>query len=708
MRPVRRRPLTSLRSASLMSVILRKRQPVRRRAAESGRSRLSWITGSTGVRRAARLVLVLPLTAMFLLAPAVPAAAVPNPFDICSDPPAPQPEVAGTGLDALIRPPGENPAAQGADNATLYERYGMAGQRWHTTELGCSDMLAKVGNQGANLVFDIAKAIDRTTISLYQAAYSQSLLDDLAGQVSVVVQNLRDALYLPYLTPFVLVGVMWAAWHGLVRRRATMTIEGTVWMIIAVTCALWFLNRPAQLMDAGNTIVTSMSNASVAAVGQATAGSGSTCVSPPDGEGGGALDVRERDATVRQAANTLWSTLVCRPWLAGEFGTGQASSELVEDNGYLLLNAQAFGVYEADRLPANSDQLNSGPVQQKQAQYQQVRDTIKEQYGSVYPLFQGKQWGTRLGIAMAALLAAVFAGLLVLVVAIALIVLKVAFLMLMMVGPLFLLAGIHPGAGRLIALRWFELLLSTLAKQVVVAVVLALLLMGYSIILAPDSPLPWGIQILLVALLGLVAFIYRKPFRHLFASVGVAGAYTRDRAVPTGDPRTAPDGDPVPGGTRRGPAGVSRRRRLGEALSGAGTSFAARHGQYSDGARRRLRARADPAYGGPADAVEAAAPDGDGDQAGGPADGRDGGGLSWASPTGSTAPRGTGRPGSARPGSARPGRRPGGSGSSKGGSGTSTPRRDAPSLSPPGRRAEAAPPLPFWLRPGGRDDGGGR
>ncbi|MQA85355.1 MAG: hypothetical protein GEV03_12195 [Streptosporangiales bacterium] len=633
-----------------------------------------------GARRIAR-ALVLPLAALFLLAPAAPAMAVSNPFDICSDPEAPEPEVAGTGLDTLIRPPGENPAVRGPNGATLYEQYGMAGQRWHTTELGCADMLAKVGNQGANLVFDIAKAIDRTTITLYQAAYSESLLDDLAAQVSTVVQNLRDFLYLPYLTPLILVAAMWAAWHGLVRRRATMTFEGTIWMIIAVVCALWFLNRPQQLMEAGNTVVTGMSNAAVTAVGQATPSPSSTCVAPGGGNGNG-VNVSGQNATVRQASNTLWSTLVCRPWLAGEFGLDQSSSKLVEDNGAKLLSAQAFAVHEARNLPASSDRLASGPVQTKQEQYAQVRTDIKENYGAVYPLFQGKQWGTRVGIALAALLAAVFAGLLVLVVAITLIVLKVAFLMLMMVGPLFLLAGVHPGIGRVIALRWFEMLLGTLLKQVIVAVVLAVLLLGYSVVLAPDSPLPWGIQILLIALLALVAFIYRKPFQHLFASVGMAGAYTGERTVQTDERErtTVEDGTAV---TRRAPPqrvhGVgARRRRLGEAMAGSGTGLGARLNQrWSDSARGRAAAAAGDL------GADTVSEDGGGPARGAPAakagqretSSRSPGGLSWTSSGGS-----------------RPAAAP-------------TPRREPPPLRPQARRPESAP-LPFWLQPRERRDDG--
>ena len=76
-------------------------------------------------------------------------------------------------------------------------------------------------------------------------------------------------------------------------------------------------------------------------------------------------------------------------------------------------------------------------------------------------------------ISFAAMFAALVAGLLILLIALTLIVLKLGFLLLLVAGPFFLIIGIHPGFGRVIAIRWFEMLVGVLMKQVAIAIVLS-------------------------------------------------------------------------------------------------------------------------------------------------------------------------------------------------------------------------------------------
>src|SRR5699024_3142744 len=91
---------------------------------------------------------------------------------------------------------------------------------------------------------------------------------------------------------------------------------------------------------------------------------------------------------------------------------------------------------------------------------------VETSYPSVYPLFSGEDQGSRLGVATLALFASVFAGGLVLAGSVALIVLKIAFLLLFLLAPIFLLIGIHPGYGRTVLLRWVEMMIGFLLKQI--------------------------------------------------------------------------------------------------------------------------------------------------------------------------------------------------------------------------------------------------
>ena len=231
---------------------------------------------------------------------------------------------------------------------------------------------------------------------------------------------------------------------------------------------------------------------------------------------------------VDQNANELWTVLVCKPWLDGEFGTTVyttakgAKPTVVNQYGRQLLWSQAI---------ATNENPTASLIQAKQDAYAGIAQSIKQNDPDVYSLFQGNQYPTRLEIAFASLFAALVAGVLVLLIAITLIILKLGFLLLLVAGPFFLIVGTHPGFGRVVALRWVEMLVGVLLKQAAVALVLSILLYAYSLIMGTsDAVLPWALKILMIALVTVAVFIYRKPFVHLFSAVGYGMVGSRDRA----------------------------------------------------------------------------------------------------------------------------------------------------------------------------------
>ena len=223
--------------------------------------------------------------------------------------------------------------------------------------------------------------------------------------------------------------------------------------------------------------------------------------------------------------------LVCKPWLDGELGTTQyatpgtaaAKTNVVNLYGRQLLWAQAVA---SNEQPVTTTLLNA-----KEATYSGIAQQLQQTNPSVYSLFQGDQWTTRLEIGFEALFAAVAAGLLILLIALTLIMLKLGFLLLLVAGPFFLIVGIHPGFGRVVAVRWFEMLVGVLLKQVAVALTLSVLLYCYTLIMSTtDQALPWALKIMMIALVTVTVFIYRKPFQHLFSSVGYGMLGAEERA----------------------------------------------------------------------------------------------------------------------------------------------------------------------------------
>ena len=443
--------------------------------------------------------------------------------NIC-EPSLPQPEQATGGIDAMIEPP-----AASAGGKTLYDNYGIAGQFWAAHGLQCSDMTSLIGNNVAGMVFDAAKSLDRVTITVYQSAAGNNILTWLQNAVDRLISALGNAIYFPYLAPVVILGAIWLAWQGLIRKRATRTIEGTLWMVVACVAAIALIGKPADFTGIGTTVSNGTTQVLNTAFSKLPTPAGSNCLPVQAGDPQSVTSnfaFTSGNGLVDQNANELWSVLVCKPWLWGELGTTTYTTSgpgtVVNTYGRQLLWSQAIAANETS---------TAALVQAKQDTYTGIATSLQQNNPAVYSLFQGNQWTTRLEIAFASMFAALVAGLLILLIALTLIVLKLGFLLLLVAGPFFLIIGIHPGFGRVIAIRWFEMLVGVLMKQVAIAIVLSVLLYCYSLIMGTsDLVLPWALKILMITLVTVAVFIYRKPFSHLFSAVGYGTLGSTERA----------------------------------------------------------------------------------------------------------------------------------------------------------------------------------
>ena len=392
-------------------------------------------------------------------------------------------------------------------------------------------MTSLIGNNVAGMIFDAAKSIDRVTITVYQSAAGNNILTWLQDAVDKLISALGNAIYFPYLAPVVILGAIWLAWQGLIRKRATRTIEGTLWMVVACVAAIALIGRPAAFTGVGTTVSNGVTGVLNTAFSKLPAPAASNCLPVQQGDPqsvSGNFAFTSGNALVDENANELWSVLVCKPWLYGELGsTAYATSPggqqtVVNKYGRQLLWSQAIAANETP---------STALVNAKQATYTGIANAMQQQDPAVYPLFQGNQWTTRMEISFAAMFAALVAGLLILLIALTLIVLKLGFLLLLVAGPFFLIVGTHPGFGRVIAIRWFEMLVGVLMKSAAVAIVLSVLLYCYSLIMGTaDTVLPWALKILMIALVTVAVFIYRKPFSHLFSAVGYGTLGSTERA----------------------------------------------------------------------------------------------------------------------------------------------------------------------------------
>jgi hypothetical protein len=441
---------------------------------------------------------------------------------LCPGQPAPLPESAGSGSDGLLVPPQSQSAIEGSPDglppdASMYGQYGTAGTQWHMITESCVDGISN-GAQAtlANTAWDLSKTINQSTITVYQAATSDGLLSSFNELVENVVVTLREGIWRPLIPTVVILGALWLGWFGLIRKRMTLTIESTIWMVGATALGMWILINPAQVMGLSSGLVNSGSQLVTSTVGQIPYGGGSgSCpagAEPPER----AAWESEADFQVRRNADMLWSSLVCQPWVAGQFGNGDIAESAAYVHATDLMAAQAVNRIEQQQI--SDGEVDAAELfEDKQAAYEAISADVNEFYPSVYPLFSGEDQGSRLGVATLALFASIFAGGLILAGSVALIVLKIAFLLLFLLSPIFLLIGIHPGYGRMVLLRWVELMVGFLLKQIFLVLLISLLVMCYGMVMS--TSLGWGLQMILLALFTLALFIYRKPFAYLFASV---------------------------------------------------------------------------------------------------------------------------------------------------------------------------------------------
>ena len=227
--------------------------------------------------------------------------------DVCQ-PSLPTPEPANGGIDSMVAPP-----SAGKQPATLYDDYGVAGDFWAATDLKCSDMTSLIGNNVAGMVFDAAKSIDRVTITVYQSAAGPGIVSWLQRVADKLITSLGKAIYFPYLAVVVIIAAIWLAWQGLIRKRGTRTIEGTIWMIAACAAALILIGRPADVTGVGAGVSNGISQALNAAFAKLPSPGPSSCVPVQKGDPQvqpSTYSYTSGSTVVDQNADELWTVLV--------------------------------------------------------------------------------------------------------------------------------------------------------------------------------------------------------------------------------------------------------------------------------------------------------------------------------------------------------------------------------------------------------------
>lgn len=479
--------------------------------------------------RRARLGLMLVMMVGLLLVPSSASA-----FG-CEQKLSPTPDLTGQGVDAVLNNDGvidrvpHYQAPPGEDKG-IYEQYLVSGTGWFTIyeDDDCfSEQRMQIWPYISDMLWGLARVIDMAAIEAVRFAIAPPL-DALEEVVVDVIDQMRDQIWRPLLPAMTILGAVTLAWWGLVRKRATLSVEGLVWMIAATTVGMWILYAPAGFMGTVNNVLTWGENLMTAAVTTATEESDTGRCLPNTPEMLKSPTEEHRDFVARQQGENLWDVLVCQPFKVGAFGSGPHAESIAEEYGLDLIQAQALDRTESLSAGVGENEYYNERVDAKNAAFEEISADLSEEadeetaHEPTWDMFRGAEGGQRTVAGLVGLTAALTAGLLLLGAAVGLLVVKLLFLLLMLMSPLFFLIGMHPGWGRGVLLKWVEMLAGVFLKIWMWMAVLLILTLVLNTILGSVDP--YGLALVLMVALVVAVLKHKDDLWGTLTSPKISGA----------------------------------------------------------------------------------------------------------------------------------------------------------------------------------------
>lgn len=431
-----------------------------------------------------------------------------------------------------------------SNQLTAYEWYGRAGMSryyggWDSLEgTGACELIDRPANILGVAIFSSSAFFGEIGLTILSWGLSTSqvtnfLIGEDEGIISSVIEGFQDSLYQNYLLPVVVLAALWIGWQGLVKRRGTEAIQGTFWIIISAVAAVAFFIWPAEIARTTDNAIGAVGSTIISAMATSVVGESNTCSLPESAP--------ERE--IRTVKCALWSTFIYQPWASSQFGA--TANDTFEPDIPITFRPDSTDQVSLPLYFLDTRSLNYAEVKstiersdiEREAQWDTFTNEYKqEQYKKGWSNFVGKS-GSGLGDGLVASLALLFGMIPLVFFSFTLILQQVTFILLMLVGPLFLLAGLVPGLGRRLMLGWLELSLSTVIKRLVTYVVAGLLLTAIGIIIGSSvsggsaveqivgSSGSFG-QIVMIGIAGVATVAFRRKILDQYGTVNLGGDQT--------------------------------------------------------------------------------------------------------------------------------------------------------------------------------------
>lgn len=406
----------------------------------------------------------------------------------------------------------------------------------------------------ANGVFGLSKIIVFSSNLAYQMAYegSSSIIDPLQEQISLMITGangqpgLKDSLYLDFMIPMIMFAALYMAWVGIVKRRSTDALHAALWMVGSAVTGMILLSNPMIIPAASNGLVSNVTTGIMtgvsggAASGLADIGNGELCALGETGN-----DKASRN-TSRLVQCSVWYSFIYVPWATGQFGfspetadpagsamyvqfkEGMKNPIVLTENGtgdtYKIKNPN-WAIYQIDNQINHFKSDTDTEDNWAAIPVAMLGQPSESGEGMVNTTWSGDGNASLISKAFFSLIAASGAAIMIIVLSMSMIIFELGLVILMMVAPLFLLIGVHPGFGRKIALKWVETIISLTLKRIVLSVLLGVMITFYSIAisLSENDGVSWFQVVVIVIAISIAGLKYKGLLTDMFGQVDLGG-----------------------------------------------------------------------------------------------------------------------------------------------------------------------------------------
>lgn len=396
--------------------------------------------------------------------------------------------------------------------------------------------------------------------------------DGSAGSDGGLVGALTQSIYVPLIVLVAMLVGIWVFYQGIVQRKLRESLWGVIWAFVAVIAGLAFLLNPAMLAKAPAVVSNTLAGCVISAFGGTNCAGDVTPQNDPDTADSSKICVAEASSAdpsermqliASSLSCSIWKAFVLEPYTQASFGTSFSNLDTARGQGRELVEAAGrnpndFCVNLSSTRSLNSMKgkelvLDSGFQDGRIcniALYQIYLQTYAESStdGGYEPMESGTRtvdkrwyrivdvtstntatWTTwapgsddgQLSAGVLAFITAVVGGIVLIVISIFAILFYMSSILLIAFAPLFFLIGVHPGKGRDILKGYGEMVLSNVFKYIASALFLIVALALYGGVLGSSNS--QGMTLLMVIILSLALFLYRRELVDLIGTVNMGG-----------------------------------------------------------------------------------------------------------------------------------------------------------------------------------------